>query len=129
RTALHSAPVYFQGTQLSADGQKIEATLECALQWTDAYNESFYSYVNNIHTNEGGTNVTGLRSALTRVVNTFAEQSGMLKTFKEGITGDDIREGLTGVIAVRIKNPEFQGQTKNKLGNAEVRPWVETLVS
>ena len=102
--------------------------MECSLQWTDAYNESFYSYVNNIHTNEGGTHVTGLRSALTRVINTFAEQTGLLKTFKEGITGDDIREGLTGVIAVKIKNPEFQGQTKNKLGSAEVRPWVEQIV-
>ncbi len=129
RTPLHAQPVFINGTQLSADGSKIEAIMECALQWTDAYNESFYSYVNNIHTNEGGTHVTGLRSALTRVINTFAEQTGLLKTFKEGITGDDIREGLTGVIAVKIKNPEFQGQTKNKLGSAEVRPWVEQIVS
>ncbi len=102
--------------------------MECSLQWTDAYTESFYSYVNNIHTNEGGTHVTGLRSALTRVVNQFAESTGMLKTFKEGITGDDIREGLTGVIAVKVKNPEFQGQTKNKLGNTEVKGWVETII-
>lgn len=128
RTPLHSSPVYITGTQLSPDGNKIEAVMECSLQWTDAYNESFYSYVNNIHTNEGGTHVTGLRSALTRVINTFAESTGLLKTFKEGITGDDIREGLTGVIAVKIKNPEFQGQTKNKLGSAEVRPWVEQIV-
>jgi DNA gyrase subunit B len=128
RTGLHSQPVYISGTQLSADGSKIEAILECALLWTDAYNESFYSFVNNIHTNEGGTHVTGLRAALTRVVNTFAESTGLLKSFKEGITGDDIREGLTGVIAVRIKNPEFQGQTKNKLGSAAVRPWTEQIV-
>jgi DNA gyrase subunit B len=128
RTGLHSSPVYITGTQLSADN-RIESSLECSLQWTDGYNESFYSYVNNIHTNEGGTHVTGLRSALTRVINTFAESTGMLKQFKEGITGDDIREGLTGVIAVRIKNPEFQGQTKNKLGSSEVRPWVESIVS
>lgn len=128
RTALHSAPVYLQASKLSTDGSKIEAMIECALQWTDGYNESFYSYVNNIHTNEGGTHLTGLRAALTRVVNNFAESTGLLKQFKEDITGDDIREGLTGIIAVRIKNPEFQGQTKNKLGNAEVRPWVESLV-
>ena len=102
--------------------------MECALQWTEAYNESFYSYVNNIHTNEGGTHVTGLRSALTRVVNQFAESSGLLKTFKEGITGDDIREGLTGVVLVKIKKPELQGQTKNKLGNTEVKGWVEQIV-
>ena len=128
RTPLHQQPVYITGTQLSPEGSKIEAVLECAMQWTDAYNESFYSYVNGIHTNEGGTHVTGLRSALTRVVNQFAEHSGLLKSFKDGITGDDIREGLTGVIAVRIKNPEFQGQTKNKLGNSEVKGWVETIV-
>ena len=127
RTALHSQPVYITGSQLNADG-KIEAVMECSLQWTDAYTESFYSYVNNIHTNEGGTHVTGLRSALTRVVNQFAESTGLLRTFKEGITGDDIREGLTGVIAVKIKNPEFQGQTKNKLGNTEVKGWVETII-
>lgn len=129
RTALHPNPVYISGSQLSEDGKKIQAQMECSLVWTDAYNESFYSYVNNIHTNEGGTHVTGLRSALTRVINQFAESSGLLKNFKEGITGDDIREGLTGVILVKIKNPEFQGQTKNKLGSAEVRPWVESLVS
>jgi DNA gyrase subunit B len=128
RTPLHASPVYITGSQLSSDGQKIEAVCECAFQWTDAYNESFYSYVNNIHTNEGGTHLTGLRSALTRVINSFADQTGMLKSFKEGITGDDIREGLTGVILVKIKNPEFQGQTKNKLGNAEVKGWVEALV-
>ncbi|MCX6104743.1 MAG: DNA topoisomerase (ATP-hydrolyzing) subunit B [Proteobacteria bacterium] len=127
RTPLHSQPVYITGSQLNADG-KIEAVMECSLQWTDAYTESFYSYVNNIHTSEGGTHVTGLRSALTRVVNQFAESTGLLKTFKEGITGDDIREGLTGVIAVKIKNPEFQGQTKNKLGNTEVKGWVETII-
>ena len=128
RTPLHSQPVYITGTQLNTDGSKVEAAMECSLQWTDAYTESFYSYVNNIHTNEGGTHVTGLRSALTRVVNQFAESTGMLKTFKEGITGDDIREGLTGVIAVKVKNPEFQGQTKNKLGNTEVKGWVETII-
>lgn len=72
--------------------------------------------------------MTGMRSALTRVVNNFAQNSGMLKNLKAGITGDDIREGLTGIVSVRIKNPEFQGQTKTKLGNAEVRPWVESIV-
>jgi DNA gyrase subunit B len=129
RTALHPNPVYITGSQLSEDGQKIQAQMECSLVWTDAYSESFYSYVNNIHTAEGGTHVTGLRSALTRVINTFAENTGLLKNFKEGITGDDIREGLTGVILVKIKNPEFQGQTKTKLGSADVRPWVESIVS
>ena len=128
RTPLHASPVYINGQTLSSYGKKIESVCECALLWTDAYNESFYSYVNNIHTNEGGTHVTGLRSALTRIINSLAEKNGLLKNFKEGITGDDIREGLTGVILVKVKNPEFQGQTKNKLGNAEIKGWVETLV-
>jgi len=127
RNPLHAKPVYIKADQRDESG-KLLSQLEAVLQWTDSYNESFYSYVNNINTVEGGTHVTGLRSALTRVINQFAESSGMMKGFKDGITGDDIREGLTGIIAVRIKNPEFQGQTKTKLGNAEVRPWVETAV-
>ncbi len=129
KTALHSSPVYMLGEQRDETG-KLLGQVEAVLQWTDSYSESFFSYVNNINTVEGGTHLTGLRSALTRVVNKYAEASGQLKGFKEdGITGDDIREGLIGVVAVRVKNPEFQGQTKTKLGNAEVRPWVETIVS
>ena len=88
--------------QKSEDG-KLLAEIECCLQWTESYNESFFSYVNNIHTVEGGTHLTGLRSALTRVVNAFAESSGMLKKSKTSLTGDDVREGLTGIIAVRVK--------------------------
>lgn len=126
RTPLHQNPVFIKGIQ--KDGEKTVAQIECALQWTDSYNESFFSYVNNINTIEGGTHVTGLRAALTRVINAFAEGQGFFKNFKEGITGDDIREGLSGVISIRVKNPEFQGQTKTKLGNSEVRPWVEQLV-
>ena len=126
KTVLHSKPMTIKGVQ--KEGDKSIFILDCSLQWTDAYSESFFSYVNNINTVEGGTHVTGLRAALTRVINNFAEKSGALKAFKEGITGDDIREGLCGVIAIRVKNPEFQGQTKTKLGNAEVRPWVEQIL-
>jgi len=126
KTPLHPRPMAIKGQQ--RDGEKVTFVLDCALQWTDSYSESFFSYVNNISTHEGGTHVTGLRAALTRVINAFAEKSGALKQFKEGITGDDIREGLCGVIAVRVKNPEFQGQTKTKLGNSEIRPVVEQLV-
>lgn len=128
KNCLHPKPVSISGSQMDAEG-KLIAEVECVLQWTDAYNESLFSYVNNIHTMEGGTHMTGMRAALTRVVNSFAQSSGMMKSFKDGITGDDIREGLTGIVSVRIKNPEFQGQTKTKLGNAEVRPWVEQIVS
>jgi DNA gyrase subunit B len=126
KTALHAKPMTIKGVQ--KDGEKTVFLMDCSLQWTDSYSESFFSYVNNISTHEGGTHVTGLRASLTRVINTFAEKSGALKQFKEGITGDDIREGLCGVIAVRVKNPEFQGQTKTKLGNTEVRPLVEQIV-
>lgn len=124
---LHPTPVYIEATSLK-DG-KIDAQLECVLQWTDSYQENIHSYVNNINTVEGGTHLTGMKTALTRVVNQFAESSNLLKGFKGSITGDDIREGLTGVVAVRIKNPEFQGQTKTKLGSAEVRGWVDNIVS
>ena len=127
KNPLHAKPMTIRGTQ--KDGDKVMFVLDCSLQWTDAYTESFFSYVNNINTVEGGSHVTGLRAALTRVINTFADKIGALKQFKEGITGDDIREGLCGVIAVRVKNPEFQGQTKTKLGNTEVRPLVEQLVA
>lgn len=127
KNPLHPKPVVIWAQQ--KEGERVVGQIEVVLQWTDSYSENFHSYVNNINTVEGGTHLTGLRGALTRVVNKFAADSGALKKFKEGITGDDIREGLTGVIATRIKNPEFQGQTKTKLGNAEVRPWVESVVA
>ena len=127
RNALHPNPVALYKEIKEKD--QIIGLVEVAIQWTDAYNESLASYVNNIHTPEGGTHLTGMRSALTRVVNSFAESSGLLKNFKSSITGDDIREGLVGIVAVRVKNPEFQGQTKSKLGNPEVRAWVDQAVS
>ncbi len=128
KNPLHDKSLYIFGQTIS-DSQQILGQVEVVLQWTDAYNESIFSFVNNINTVEGGTHLTGLKAALTRVVNSFAESSGMLKTFKDGITGEDIREGLVGICSVRVKNPEFQGQTKTKLGNAEVRNWVETVVA
>ena len=128
KNPLHQSPVYISADQHDKD-DKIQAQIEVVLQWTDAYTETVYSFVNNINTVDGGTHLTGLRSSLTRVVNNFAESSGLLKGFKESITGDDIREGLVGIVSVRLKDPEFQGQTKAKLGSAEVRPWVESIVS
>lgn len=128
KNPLHDKPLYIFGQTVNDKGY-IQGQVEVVLQWTDAYNESIFSFVNNIHTMEGGTHLTGLKAALTRVVNQFAESSGMLKTFKEGITGEDIREGLVGICSVRVKNPEFQGQTKTKLGSSEVRAWVENTVS
>lgn len=111
------------------DAQVLQGKLECAMQWTDSYQEHLYGYVNNIRTTEGGSHITGLKSSLTRVLQGFADRSGVLKKMKSSLVGDDIREGLVCVLHIQMKNPEFQGQTKTKLGNPEVRPWVEGVIS
>lgn len=128
RTVFCEEVISFVAEDKDAEGVVL-SQLECALQWTDSYQEHLYSYVNNIHTREGGSHVTGLKSSLTRILQAHAEKSGVLKTLKSNLTGDDVREGLVCVLCVRIKDPEFQGQTKTKLGNSEVRPWVEGVVS
>ncbi len=123
KQALHDPPVRIQGA-----GGGIE--VDVALQWTAAYTETLYSFVNNINTVEGGTHVSGLKAALTRVVNTYATSSGLLKSGKdENLGGDDIREGLTVVLSIRVPEPQFEGQTKTKLGNNDVKGLVETLVA
>ncbi|MCB9780440.1 MAG: DNA topoisomerase (ATP-hydrolyzing) subunit B [Alphaproteobacteria bacterium] len=122
RTPLHEAPIYFEGAR---DGIEVEV----ALQWTSSYSENILSFTNNINTVEGGTHVSGLKAALTRTVNTYASTNNLLKTNKgETISGDDIREGLTCVLSVRIPEPQFEGQTKTKLGNSEVKGLVESIV-
>ena len=126
KNLLHPKPVIISVEQRT--GSVLQSTAECVLQWTDAYQENIHSYVNNINTIEGGTHLTALKSSLTRVVNQFAEKTGVLKVLKTPLTGEDVREGLTAILALRIKNPEFQGQTKTKLGNAEVRSWIETVI-
>ena len=127
RVSLHAQPLYI-ARQETNGGAELKAVVECALNWTDGYKENIFSYVNNIATGEGGTHLTGFKGAVTRIVNNLAENSPQLKGFNDQITGDDIREGLIAVVSVRIKDPEFQGQTKTKLGNPEVRSWVETIV-
>src|SRR5207248_1065837 len=99
------------------------------LQWNDAYAETIYTFANNINTHEGGTHLSGFRSALTRTVNYYAGKNNLAKDLKESITGDDIREGLTAVISVKIPRPQFEGQTKTKLGNTEVKGIVEAIVN
>lgn len=108
---------------------KDKIILECAVQWNSGYNETVYSYVNSIHTVEGGTHLAGFRSALTRCVNNYAQSSGLLKNSKISLTGDDVREGLAAVISVKIPNPQFEGQTKAKLGNSEVKGIVEGILN
>ncbi len=104
---------------------KDKIVIDCAVQWNSGYNETVYSFVNSIHTVEGGTHLAGFRSALTRCINNYATNSGLLKNLKISLSGDDVREGLTAVISVKIPNPQFEGQTKAKLGNSEVKGMVE----
>src|SRR5690606_34966697 len=103
----------------SEDGE-----LEVALQWTSAYNESILSFANTINTHEGGTHEEGFRKALTKAINDFARSKNLLKEKDPNLTGEDVREGLTGVISVRVRSPQFEGQTKTKLGNTEIRSYV-----
>ena len=119
---IHDDVVYFQSS-------KEDINVEIALQWNESYTESFYSYCNNINTIEGGSHMVGARGALTRTVNSYASQQGLLKNLKTNLDGEDIREGLTGIISIKIKNPQFEGQTKTKLGNSEVKGITETITN
>ncbi len=121
KTPLHPKPLHFE---------RVEDTsaVEIALQYSDGYSETALSFVNNINTIEGGTHVVGFRSALTRTLQNYAEREGMLRNLKEGFGGEDVREGLAVVISVKIRDPQFEGQTKTKLGNSEVKGIVERIV-
>src|SRR5437867_7865870 len=110
-------------------GEKDGIDAEMALQWNDGYAETIYTFANNINTNEGGTHLSGFRSALTRTINFYAAKNNLAKDLKESVTGDDIREGLTAVISVKIPHPQFEGQTKTKLGNTEVKGIVEAILN
>lgn len=103
--------------------------VEVALQYTDGYTESIYAFANNINTVDGGTHLTGFRSALTRTMNEYARKAGILKGKESNFSGDDVREGLTAIISVKLKDPQFESQTKGKLGNAELKPQVESVLS
>jgi DNA gyrase subunit B len=122
KQVLHNEPVLIEGTR---EGVQVEI----ALQWNDGYAENIYSFANNINTHDGGTHLIGFKSALTRTLNAFATSSGLLKEAGEPIQGEDTREGLCAVIAVKVPNPQFEGQTKGKLGNSEVKGIVESLVN
>ncbi len=122
KAAVNEKPIYMRGEKDGIDA-------EIALQWNDGYAETLYSFANNINTHEGGTHLSGFRSALTRTVNSYATKNNLAKDLKESVSGDDIREGLTGVISVKIPHPQFEGQTKTKLGNTEVKGIVETILN
>ncbi len=114
---------------LSFEGGRGDIQVEVALQYNDGYQEFVFSFANNINTREGGSHLTGFRAALTRTISAYAQANGFLKSFKGAITGDDVREGLTAVISVRLPEPQFEGQTKAKLGNSDVRGLVESVVN
>jgi DNA gyrase subunit B len=122
KTAVNEKPIYMHGEKDAID-------VEIALQWNDGYAEAEYSFANNINTHEGGTHLSGFRSALTRTLNYYASKNNLTKDLKESITGDDIREGLIAVMSVKIPHPQFEGQTKTKLGNTEVKGIVEAIVN
>lgn len=120
REVLHSPPIYI------AD-EKDAIQVEIAMQYNDSFTSNIYSYANNIHTHEGGTHEAGFKSALTRVINDYARRNNLLKDNDSNLTGDDVREGLTAIVSVKIRDPQFEGQTKTKLGNSEARSVTEQL--
>ena len=122
KTPLHDEPVYF-------DTVRDDIAVEVAMQYNDGFSEVIFSYVNNINTKEGGTHLSGFKTALTRTMNNFLQDSKLAKKADENFSGDDVREGLTCVISVKVPEPQFEGQTKTKLGNSEVRGVVDSLVN
>ncbi|NIV99824.1 DNA gyrase subunit B, partial [Candidatus Saccharibacteria bacterium] len=120
--ALHKKPIFMEGT-------KNDIQIEVAIQYNDTYTEKIFSFANNINTTEGGFHLIGFKAGLTRTINQYASNGNLPKNLQAKITGDDVREGMTAIISVRITNPQFEGQTKTKLGNSEVKGIVESLVN
>lgn len=119
---IHNEPIYIEG-------EKDTNIVEVAMQYCDTYSENIFTYVNNINTEEGGTHLSGFKKALTRTINDYARKSNLLKDADDNLSGDDVREGLTAVISIKVREPQFEGQTKTKLGNSEIMPIVDNLVS
>lgn len=122
REVIHKDPIYYEGS-------KDECIVEVAMQYNDGYVENIFTFANNINTHEGGTHLSGFKSALTRVVNDYARKYNFLKDNDKNLSGEDVREGLTAVISVKLTNPQYEGQTKTKLGNSEVRGIVESITA
>jgi len=116
-------------TVINIDGEKDKVIVDVAMQYNDGYSENILSFVNDIFTEEGGTHLSGFRSGLTRTINDYGRTNGIIKDNEENLSGDDVREGLTAVISVKVREPQFEGQTKTKLGNSEVKGIVDTILS
>ncbi len=126
KAALHEKPIYIEGERELPNGGVL--TMEVALQYNDGYSESIFSFANNINTVDGGSHLSGFRSALTRTINAYGQQAGLFKDVKENLTGDDVREGLTAVVSVKLPQPQFEGQTKGKL-NSDIQGYVVQLIN
>lgn len=122
KVSIHPQVIYFSA-------KKDDIELEIAMQYTDSFNENVYGYANNISTTEGGTHITGFKTAITKVVNDYARKTNQLKESDKNLSGEDVREGLTAIISVKLNDPQFEGQTKTKLGNAEIRSFTESEVT
>jgi len=122
KNPLYAKPIYFSGI-------KEDVEIEIAIQYNDSYDEKIFSFANNINTHEGGTHLIGFKAALTRTMNAYAIANNLLKNIKTSISGDDLREGMAAVISVKVPEPQFEGQTKTKLGNSEIKGYVETLMN
>ncbi|WP_145924944.1 DNA topoisomerase (ATP-hydrolyzing) subunit B [Syntrophotalea acetylenivorans] len=122
KTPLHSEPIYIKGEREGVE-------IEISIQYNDGYDEKVFSFANNINTHEGGTHLFGFKAALTRTMNTYATANNLLKNVKASVSGDDLREGMTAVISVKVPDPQFEGQTKTKLGNSEIKGYVESMMN
>ncbi len=122
KSVLNPKPIYFES-------QKEDVIVEMALQYNTSYSENIFTFVNNINTTEGGTHLIGFKAALTRSINNYANTNNLIKDLKQNLTGDDTREGLCAVLSLKMKNPQFEGQTKTKLGNSEIKGFVESIVN
>lgn len=122
KTPLHAEPIYIKGEREGVE-------IEISIQYNDGYDEKVFTFANNINTHEGGTHLFGFKAALTRTMNTYATANNLLKNVKASVSGDDLREGMTAVISVKVPDPQFEGQTKTKLGNSEIKGFVESMVN